>query len=105
MYFYDWLGVVTVLAGKLWDLLMQHDGLRFCKGSKKIWRMFWFAVIWSIWLHRNEMIFKQKQLDFAKVIEMVKVRIWSWCNGLIKKTPFSFTDWCLDPLYFMESAL
>lgn len=105
MYMYNWLGVQTTLARNVWDLFSQHDRLRFCKGPKRIGRMFWFAVLWTIWLHRNDMIFNQSSLDFDRGIELIKFRVWSWCQGLVKKANFSYTDWISNPLYFMESAL
>lgn len=75
---YNWIGLDTALIGNLKDLLLQHSGLISGKASNKVWRMFWFSTIWSIWLHRNEMIFKQGNLDLDKVTDLIKIRVWSW---------------------------
>lgn len=45
MSIYNWLGLKIALAGNLGDLLRQHEGLLNRRGSKKIWRMFWFEIV------------------------------------------------------------
>lgn len=47
--------------------------------------------------------FNQAVLDIEKVIELIKVRVWSWCKALAKSS-FSFTDWCLNPVCCLQSV-
>lgn len=98
MFVYNWIRLDTALTGNLKDLLLQHSGLISGRASNEVWRMFWFATIWSIWLHRNDLIFKQGTLDFDNVTELIKIKVWSWSNSRVKKECFSFMDWCLNPL-------
>lgn len=86
-------------------LLCQHDGLFFGRGYNKIWKMLWFGIIWSLWTHRNEIIFKDGKLDLHKVLELIKIRVWLWCKSLLGNECFSFLDWCLHPLYCLETIL
>lgn len=76
MYLYNWLGLVTVLAGNIPNQLLHHAGLVRGKFANKGWRLIWFATVWSLWLHRNEMIFNNDKLDFDKVVELIKVTVW-----------------------------
>lgn len=55
------------------------------------------------WLHRNDRIFNQGKLDFDKVIELVKLRVWIWNNSLVKKGCFSYSNWCINPLVCLRS--
>lgn len=103
MYVYNWLGLDKILVGNLRELLLQHAGLLIGR-RKKIWKMFWFAIIWSLWLHHNELIFKQGSLDFDKAMDLIKIRVWTSCNGLVRKGRFLFTDWSINPLFCIQSA-
>ncbi|KAB2049082.1 hypothetical protein ES319_A13G153100v1 [Gossypium barbadense] len=40
--------------------------------------MTFFAIPWSIWLHRNYIIFNQKTLDFVQLIDVIKLRLAWW---------------------------
>lgn len=59
--------------------------------------MIWFAIIWTIWLIRNDVIFSQGKKDFDKSIELIKIRVWSWSHAKLKKGSFSFLDWSINP--------
>ncbi|XVF14304.1 hypothetical protein REPUB_Repub09cG0047400 [Reevesia pubescens] len=43
--------------------------------------MAFYAISWSIWLHRNEILFRRKLLDFRHVIEIIKICILAWLNA------------------------
>lgn len=97
MFIYKWLGVDSALIGNIRDLFFQHVGLLSGRLCSKVCKSIWFVTIWSLWLHRNDMIFKQESLNFNKVTDLFKIRIWTWYIGLINKSGFSFTDWYLSP--------
>ncbi|XVE60389.1 hypothetical protein DITRI_Ditri05aG0124900 [Diplodiscus trichospermus] len=44
----------------------------------KLWRISFYAIVWSIWLYRNEVVFQGNRLDFSQVIELIKCRIAVW---------------------------
>lgn len=41
----------------------------------------WFSMVWSLWLHRNSVIFKSKTIDAKKVFELAKIRSWYWLHS------------------------
>jgi hypothetical protein len=45
---------------------------------KKGMCMIWKAVVWSIWRHRNLVMFDYRLIDSEKVLEEVKVLTWRW---------------------------
>lgn len=55
------MGIDTALIGNLNDSLVQHVGLLNGKAATK--------RVWSIWLCRNDAIFKEQSLDFCKVTD------------------------------------
>lgn len=71
----SWFDIVTALAGNPNELLLQFNGLFIGRGSQRMWRMLWFVTIWSIWLHRNEILLNSGNIDFEKVTDLVRVRM------------------------------
>ncbi|KAG4929898.1 hypothetical protein AAZX31_17G084200 [Glycine max] len=53
----------------------------------------WFAVIWSLWLQRNSLLFRGGSMDMEQVWEMVKVRSWAWLHSKTKNFHYSMFDW------------
>ncbi|XVE70028.1 hypothetical protein DITRI_Ditri10aG0038700 [Diplodiscus trichospermus] len=41
----------------------------------KFWSMIFFTCTWSIWLMRNEIVFNNGILDYAWLIESIKIRL------------------------------
>lgn len=55
-------------------------------GSKakcsKLWLMcFFFAILWSMWLMCNDVIFNAGIADFDKLIELIKWRVAIWSKA------------------------
>ena len=62
------------------------------KSGKKLWLMSFFAIIWSIWLMRNDMVFNGKAFDLEQIIDIFKFRLASWFKVKWPKTPHSILD-------------
>ncbi|XP_019418405.1 PREDICTED: uncharacterized protein LOC109329188 [Lupinus angustifolius] len=52
------------------DSFKLHEALR---GGRcvKVWRMLWFAVVWSVWLMRNEAIFLDKTPSYVHLFDLI----------------------------------
>ncbi|KAL4385238.1 hypothetical protein GQ457_15G008200 [Hibiscus cannabinus] len=46
--------------------------------STHMWRLLPFAIVWSIWLHRNEIVFQGKVVDVGQLLYNVKLRAAWW---------------------------
>ena len=44
----------------------------------KAWKMAFFAIVWSIWLMRNDIVFNNKGFDLRQMVDNIKFRIASW---------------------------
>ena len=51
-------------------LAWQHALPNKC--CKVVWKMVFFAIIWSIWLLRNDLVFNGKAFNFQQTIDIVK---------------------------------
>ncbi|KAH1230144.1 hypothetical protein GmHk_10G029700 [Glycine max] len=46
-----------------------------------MWQIIWCAVIFSIWIARNNYIFKGSAVDTTKLMEDIKLYSWSWMHN------------------------
>ena len=42
------------------------------KTARKLWITSFFAIVWSLWMHRNEIVFNQQQLDERALGQLIK---------------------------------
>ncbi|XP_057452233.1 uncharacterized protein LOC130744058 [Lotus japonicus] len=94
---YRWLGVCSVFQEESHAHFLQH-GQMLTKSFNEGWWSVWDATVWSIWLHRNEVNFNGGQRDAAKVLDLIKFRVWKWMKCKKKNFPYSSCDWTLNPL-------
>ena len=71
-------------------LAWQHALPNKC--YKVMWKMAFFAIIWSIWLLRNDLVFNGKVFDFQQTIDIVKFRIASWFKAKWPNCPNTLLD-------------
>lgn len=94
---YSWLDVCTVLPGQSWAHFLQHGSdFRTVKqqgGAKAVW----MAVAWSLWLHRNSILFKNGQRDALRVVEAAQMRSRSWLRARNRDFQASTYDWITNP--------
>lgn len=62
---YKWIGCVhQVEHCETIQHYFMHNCFWLGKRKTKLWRVIWCATVWSIWCHRNRIIFEGEQLDF-----------------------------------------
>lgn len=81
------------ISWKLWNEMMQTEGLSWVMPSslstlarewnslaiasdKQIWSLIPYALVWSIWMERNQVIFKGKSFSSLDVWDMHTMRLW-----------------------------
>ncbi|GKV32072.1 hypothetical protein SLEP1_g40703 [Rubroshorea leprosula] len=78
---YKWWGIRTVQDKDCKKVFEQHPNAAKMTTEKIGWECIWFMVTWAIWLARNKKIFKQKEVDRRKLLEMVQIRAFNWIKG------------------------
>ncbi|OIV92187.1 hypothetical protein TanjilG_30895 [Lupinus angustifolius] len=50
--------------------------MTLCSNAKysNWWRMLWFTVVWSVWLMRNEVVFRDTEFSVLNVLNSIKIR-------------------------------
>ncbi|PSS35998.1 3-methyl-2-oxobutanoate hydroxymethyltransferase [Actinidia chinensis var. chinensis] len=60
--------------------------------KKFCWEVLFYAVFWTLWKVRNEVIFKGGNLDLHAVVELLKWRCVFWVEYYFKLEVFSVED-------------
>lgn len=95
---YCWLGLQRVLPDTCRNHFLQHDFLGLNTKQNEVFRVIWLAVIWSLWIHRNNIIFRGGGLHEGEVLEAALLRAWHWISGRVKGSSFSVYDWLSNPI-------
>ncbi|GLT67323.1 hypothetical protein SLA2020_396400 [Shorea laevis] len=86
---YAWWGIQSALKNEGWGHLQQHRGMVSNTMLNKSWYVIWFTVLWSIWLWRNQLMFKEGPVSFETTINQIKLRSFTWlkakCNEELSK--------------------
>nr|KYP39636.1 hypothetical protein KK1_039067 [Cajanus cajan] len=62
-----WLGFSACLPNALDKLLVSMGGFALGKKQGRIFTTIWISVIWSLWLHRNRIVFNNGMLDIMEI--------------------------------------
>ncbi|GKU94756.1 hypothetical protein SLEP1_g8202 [Rubroshorea leprosula] len=94
---YKWWGVHYVMSNSCRMVLDQH---KWTGGNKLIdrgWNIIWFAVVWTLWLGRNDWIFNKKEVKADCLLELVQIRSFYWAKNIAGMDGFSLQAWCENP--------
>ncbi|KAK2640843.1 hypothetical protein Ddye_022606 [Dipteronia dyeriana] len=86
----NWWGLSYYAASTLLDWWRGWRNLCTRKKSRRAWMSLFFAVVWSIWEARNQLIFKDIPVDSVRMEDMVRFRVGWWFKH--------FGGGSLDPL-------
>lgn len=62
--------------------LLQHDSI--LQGGRKMIRvlsMIWIATVGALWVVRNDMIFRGKEVDVVRITDEVQYKVWLWLKS------------------------
>jgi hypothetical protein len=54
--------------------------------------MLFFAIVWSLWLIRNDLIFKQREPDYDTLFLFILTRLCVWFRALCLDFPYNALD-------------
>ncbi|KAL5155750.1 L10-interacting MYB domain-containing protein [Glycine soja] len=71
---------------------MQHTLILKGKIPQSRWKCWWVALTWSIWQHRNRIVFLNETFNGPKLMEDAIFLVWSWLRQLEKgfAQPYNF---------------
>lgn len=66
------------------------------------WWIVWASVMWGIWLHRNEIVFNNKNCDIQALLNAFRLRAWNWAKAHVKSFNPSLYARNLQPKEMLE---
>ncbi|GLU19134.1 hypothetical protein SLE2022_353990 [Rubroshorea leprosula] len=94
---YKWWGVNYVMSNSCRLVLEQHKWIGGNKLTNKGWNIIWFAVVWTLWLGRNDLIFNKKEAKADCLFELVQTRSFYWAKHIAGMDGISLSAWCENP--------
>ncbi|KAL5165677.1 hypothetical protein HKD37_18G050765 [Glycine soja] len=106
----SWVNLITAMPQNHRDHFLQH-GMEVADGVRsKTWKCWWIALTWTIWHHRNKVVFQDTIFHGTKLLEDALFLLWSWIKAMDKDFTLHFNQWSsnlkegLDQTYLREVA-
>jgi hypothetical protein len=99
---FAWLGLGFSLPHSLLSML---NFVASTSGGKQLRHglvMIWNSVLWSIWRHRNKVIFDTVAVDTSGLVEEVKINSWKWWIGRSQAPSCLFYEWTMEPVICLQ---
>lgn len=93
----QWWNISTARAATTKDHLLQHRDLVNGSRLKEVWVQIWITIIWSIWIKRNNVIFRGMNFNLHRVMDLIQLRSWFWLRGKYERFHCLLSEWILDP--------
>ncbi|KAK8470303.1 hypothetical protein PHAVU_004G108700, partial [Phaseolus vulgaris] len=93
------------VSWRIWGLCLEWLGFSLvlhCDAQMHFKMFKLIGIVSEIWNHRNNVVFKNGRVDLVEVFTMVQRKIWSWVTVKERLVDFSYSYWCLEPLYCMS---
>jgi len=71
--------------------------LEYSSKCDKVWRCVWVTIVWSIWNHRNDVIFRNAKVDAEKFFTLAKMREHGHASRINIQKPFFLLRLMLMP--------
>ncbi|XVE48705.1 hypothetical protein DITRI_Ditri01bG0023600 [Diplodiscus trichospermus] len=63
------------------SLFMAWNDALTMKSCDKVWKLALFAIIWTVWMTRNDLVFNNRQADLEQTIDLSKLRLAHWVKA------------------------
>jgi hypothetical protein len=98
---FDWLGLSLYFPHNFTSLYNNAVAVPGGKQVKRALVMICGAVFWSLWHHRNQIVFENGVAEVAVVIDRVKISSWKWWVGRLRGNPCLLYEWQSEPIVCM----
>lgn len=91
---FKWIGIPTAMHNSCKDQFQQFFGLlNWSMKNRNYWQVVWYAVVWAIWLARNNQKFNSKASELEDILESIKILSWSWIKAKGADFPYQLSSW------------
>lgn len=105
MYCYRWLEWNIVHPSCCKAHLLQHTNPSLSSQQNAGFRIIQFAIAWSLWLHRNRVVFNGRVVqEKLQLLEEAQIRAWNWLSVKLKGFHISVYEWRSHPNLCLMAA-
>jgi len=97
-----WLGWELVMPLGLAQQFQAFTGLGGGRRVRLGLLLVWHAVIWTIWVSRNDLIFAGGLLREEPVVDRVKLLAWKWFRAKCPASSCSLYEWEVQPVLCLD---
>jgi len=72
---------------------LWHTNRRHGKKNYNKWKCWWVALTWTIWRHRNIIIFSNESFNGSKMLEDAVFLVWSWFRAMETNFVMHYNQW------------
>ena len=89
----SWVNLSGVFPNQPRQHFLQHiygvtEGMRSSR-----WKWWWMALTWTIWKHRNTIIFSNGSLNANRILDDAIFLLWTWLTNLEKGFNMHYNYW------------
>ncbi|GKV35771.1 hypothetical protein SLEP1_g43991 [Rubroshorea leprosula] len=93
-----WWGTSVNLGNYCWKTFEQFGAWAKEKRVKEGWDCIWNVVVWTIWLARNQKIFRETDINKSKLLDHIQLKSFWWIKTRKSSCLFSLYDWLYNPM-------
>ncbi|XP_058764653.1 uncharacterized protein LOC131638121 [Vicia villosa] len=96
---YMWLAVGDLLSLEDFIEFFYNCAKVHCPSKRAILSVVWLATIWTLWIKRNAIVFKDESFSFIECMSEIVIISWNWLGSFYKKVPLcNYFGWNTQPL-------
>ncbi|XP_058759850.1 uncharacterized protein LOC131633146 [Vicia villosa] len=100
---YMWLDLSEFMSLEDFVAFFHNCGKLLCLNKRTIVAIVWLATVWSIWIKRNAVIFKEESFSFTECMSEIVYNPWCWlCSSYKKVNLCNYYYWNILPLECFE---
>jgi len=89
----SWANLRTTLPINPRDHFLQHTlGAAGVRNLTR-WKCWWVALTWSIWNHRNKIVFQNHTFNGSRLLDDAVFVLWSWIKSMEKDFDVHLNQW------------
>lgn len=89
----SWANLATALPINPRDHFLQHTlGTAGVRNHTR-WKCWWVALTWSIWNHRNKIVFQNHTFNGSRLMDEAVFVLWSWIKSMEKDFAVHLNQW------------
>ncbi|KAJ9135163.1 hypothetical protein P3X46_032374 [Hevea brasiliensis] len=89
---FSWRDLKFCLPKTVDAFLNEWNSLCYGNFQRKFWLKLFYAIVSSLWLSRNDIIFNNKEMDTISLCSLILFRVATWMRALDASFPFSGAD-------------